>query len=102
MLLKQNEKVSTSAKKRSWRRLVLCFITIYLGIGFSISFVENLWGTATGGLTAFAWTGSLKGNAILLFWWFIYQRSPGPMTFTGRSTGRYSGKRDRKVSEPVA
>ena len=89
MLLKQNEKVSTSAKKRSWRRLVLCFITIYLGIGFSISFVENLWGTA-------------KGNAILLFWWFIYQRSPGPMTFTGRSTGRYSGKRDRKVSEPVA
>jgi hypothetical protein len=72
MLLKQNEKVSTSTKKRSWRRLVLRSITIYLGIGFSISFVENLWGTATGGLTAFGWTGSLKGNAILLFWWFVY------------------------------
>ena len=32
-MLKQNKKVSTSAKKRSWRRLVLRFITIYLGIG---------------------------------------------------------------------
>jgi hypothetical protein len=59
-------------RKEPWRRLVLRFIAIYLGIGFSISFVENLWGAATGGLSAFFWTGSLKNNAILLFWWFIY------------------------------
>jgi hypothetical protein len=31
-----------------------------------------LYGAVTGGLTAFAWTGSLEDNAILLFWWFIY------------------------------
>jgi|GEM_PF-2160215 len=59
-------------KERSWRRIVLRFISIYLGIGFLISFAQNLWGLATGGLTAFVWTGSLGGNAILLFWWFIF------------------------------
>jgi hypothetical protein len=57
--------------KRSWRRLVLHCIAIYLGIGFSISFAENFWGALTGGLSAFVWTGSLKDNAILLFWWFV-------------------------------
>jgi len=30
-----------------------------------------LWGATTGGVCAFVWTGSLKGNSILLFWWFI-------------------------------
>ena len=57
--------------KKNWRRLVLHIVAIYLGIGFSISFAENVWGAATGGLTAFVWTGSLKTNALLLFWWFI-------------------------------
>jgi hypothetical protein len=61
----------TGAMGKGWRRFVLRFIAIYLGIGFSISFAENVWGAAKGGLSAFVWTGSLKGNAVLLFWWFI-------------------------------
>jgi hypothetical protein len=39
----------------------------YLCIGFAISFYQNLFGE----LTAFAWTGSVKENLVLLFWWFI-------------------------------
>ncbi len=40
-----NEELISSipAGKRRWQRLVLHFIAIYLGIGFSISFLENLW-----------------------------------------------------------
>jgi len=57
--------------KKSWRRVVFRFISIYLGIGFLISSADNLWGLATGNLTAFAWTGSLRFNAILFFWLFI-------------------------------
>jgi len=68
-----NEELISSipAGKRRWQRLVLRFIAIYLGIGFSISFLENFSAAATGGLSAFVWIGSLKGNAVLLFWWFI-------------------------------
>ena len=39
----------------------------YLCIGFAISLYQNIFGE----LTAFAWTGSIEGNVILLFWWFI-------------------------------
>ena len=39
----------------------------YLCTGFGISLYQNLFGE----LTAFAWTGSFKGNLLLLFWWFI-------------------------------
>lgn len=39
----------------------------YLFVGFAISLYENIFGE----LTAFAWTGSIKGNLLLLFWWFI-------------------------------
>ena len=39
----------------------------YLCTGFGISLYQNLFGE----LTAFAWTGSVKGNLLLLFWWFI-------------------------------
>jgi hypothetical protein len=56
---------------KGWRRFVLRFIAIYLGIGFSISFAENVWRAATGGLSAFVSTESVKGNAVLLFLWFI-------------------------------
>jgi hypothetical protein len=42
-----------------------------MGIGFSISFGTNFWGALTGHPSAFFSTGSLKGDAILLFWWFI-------------------------------
>jgi len=48
-----NQRASMNASKKSWRRLVLRFIAIYLGVGFSISFAENSWGAATGGLSAF-------------------------------------------------
>lgn len=39
----------------------------YLCIGLVISLYQNI----VGDLTAFAWTGSIKGNIILLLWWFI-------------------------------
>jgi hypothetical protein len=39
----------------------------YLSTGFVISLYQNLFSE----LTALAWTGSVKGNLLLLFWWFI-------------------------------
>jgi hypothetical protein len=39
----------------------------YLCIGFSISAFQNVFGE----LTAFTWAGSIKGNLLLLFFWFI-------------------------------
>ncbi len=39
----------------------------YLCIGFAISLYQNFFDD----LTAFSWTGSFKGNLLLLFWWFI-------------------------------
>ena len=51
------------AKARFIRRLAIA----YLSIGFAISTYQNIFGE----LTAFAWTGSIKGNLILLFWWFV-------------------------------
>jgi len=39
----------------------------YLCIGFSISMYQNI----SGALTALAWTGTIKGNITLLFWWLI-------------------------------
>ena len=64
--------MNTGARKTPWRRLVLRFIAIYLGIGFSISFAENLRGAFTGRPSGFFLTGSLKDDAILVFWFFIY------------------------------
>lgn len=43
------------------------FLLVYLAIGFATA----LWTNVTGDLTVFAWTGSVKDNAILWFWWFI-------------------------------
>ena len=43
------------------------FATAYLSTGLGISLYQNLFGE----LTAFAWTGSVKGNLLLLFWWLI-------------------------------
>jgi hypothetical protein len=39
----------------------------YICIAFAISLYQNPFGE----LSAFAWTGSIKGTALLLFWWFI-------------------------------
>jgi hypothetical protein len=52
-----------------------------LGIGFATSCAENLWGATIGGVSAFVWTGSPKGNAILLFWWFIVPAITWPYDF---------------------
>ena len=49
--------------------IIKFFVKGYLVTGFAVSLYENLFGE----LTAFAWTGSIKGNLILLFWWFIVQ-----------------------------
>ena len=46
-------------------------ILIYLLIGFLLSLSQNIYGYYTDKLTAFAWTGSVKGNMITLFWWLI-------------------------------
>jgi hypothetical protein len=56
---------------KGWRHFILQFIAIYLSVGFFLSLGTNVLGGATGGPSAFVWTGSLKGNAVLLFWWFI-------------------------------
>ncbi len=53
--------------RRLGRRLVLAYLTM----GAVISVAENVWGGVAGGPTAFAWTGSLAGNAKLLWWWLI-------------------------------
>ena len=73
---------------------MLRFICFYLGIEFLISSGENLGGLATGGLTAFAWTGSLKFNAILFFGGLSFPRSSGRMSFTTPFTGKYSDSSD--------
>ena len=52
---------------RPLRRLVLS----YLIVGAVISVIQNVWGAVTGGPTALVWTGSLVGNAQLLWWWLI-------------------------------
>ena len=39
----------------------------YLCSGFIIALYQNL----AGELTAFAWTGSIAGNLVLFFWWFL-------------------------------
>ena len=61
----------TGAMGKGWRRFVLQFIAVYLGLGFFLSLGTNVWGAAKGGPSAFVWTGSVKGNAVLLFWCFI-------------------------------
>ncbi len=53
--------------RRVGRRLVLAYLTV----GAVISVAENVWGAIAGGPTAFARTGSLAGNAKLLWWWPI-------------------------------
>ena len=54
-----------------WRRRLRGFAAGYLAVGLAISLVQNLWARAAGEPTAFAWTGSLGGNALLFFWWFL-------------------------------
>jgi hypothetical protein len=50
------------------KSLILKHLAVgYLCIGFGISLYQNLFGE----LTAFVWTGSFKGNLIVLLWWFI-------------------------------
>jgi len=53
--------------KMAKSNLIIQLAVCYLCIGFAISLYQNIFGE----LTAFAWTGSIDGNVILLFWWFI-------------------------------
>ena len=46
-------------------------IIAYLAFGLSLSAAQNLGGAVSGHLSAFVWTGSIVGNATLLFWWFL-------------------------------
>ncbi|OGI63721.1 hypothetical protein A2914_00910 [Candidatus Nomurabacteria bacterium RIFCSPLOWO2_01_FULL_41_21] len=43
----------------------------YLGIGLVISLVLEIKGLFISGPSAFIWTGSLSGNIITFFWWFV-------------------------------
>jgi len=47
------------------------FIAIYFTIGLFISFVQNLIGLISGNLTCFVWSGSLRNQILLIFWWLI-------------------------------
>jgi hypothetical protein len=57
--------------KPNKRRFIFLIILLYLLVGFLISLLQNIIGFYFGKPTAFAWTGSIKGNLITLFWWFI-------------------------------
>ncbi len=56
---------------KRWQRTSLRVLLIYLPIGLFLSCVQNVQGLLTGGPTAFVWSSSLRGNIILLFWWFL-------------------------------
>jgi len=43
----------------------------YLGLGLVISLTQNVLGLLTGNLSGFVWTGTIKGNATLMFWWVL-------------------------------
>lgn len=58
-------------RKRRIKILILRGILFYLMIGFLLSLFQNIIGYYSGGPTVFAWTGSIEGNLILLFWWLI-------------------------------
>jgi hypothetical protein len=57
--------------KPNKRRFIFRVVLLYLLVGFLISLLQNIIGFYFGKPTAFAWTGSIKGNLITLFWWFI-------------------------------
>lgn len=61
--------------RRLGRRLVLAYLTV----GAVISVGENVWGAVAGGPTVFVWTGSLAGNAKLLWWWLIVPALTWPL-----------------------
>jgi len=42
----------------------------YVIVGLALSVTQNLIGLLRGGLSAFAWTGSLADQARLVWWWF--------------------------------
>ncbi len=46
-------------------------LLIYMLIGFLLSLSQNINGYYSDKLTVFAWTGSVYGNMIILFWWLI-------------------------------
>lgn len=53
------------------KRKAYQILAVYLIIGIFISTVQNIHGYLSGEPTALAWTGAIKGNLILIFWWFI-------------------------------
>jgi hypothetical protein len=56
---------------KRWRRTSGRVLLVYLSIGLFLSCAQNVQGLVTGDPTAFAWTGSLRDNIIILFWWFL-------------------------------
>jgi hypothetical protein len=58
-------------KKFNNQRIALRALVVYFVIGLSMSLFQNIHSYFAGGPTAFIWTGSVKGNLILAFWWFI-------------------------------
>lgn len=53
------------------KKIVRIVVTVYMLIGFSLSVFHNATAYFIGKPTAFALTGSLKGNVTLAFWWFF-------------------------------
>ena len=62
-----------------WRYTARWILLGYFAVGFALSLAQNLWGVLAGGLTAFAWTGSLVGNVVLLIWWFLWPALTWPV-----------------------
>jgi hypothetical protein len=67
------------AVRRSLVRLGLRMLLAYVVIGLSLSVTQNLVGLLIGHLTAFAWTGSIRDSAVLLFWWVIVPALTWPL-----------------------
>lgn len=61
-----------SASQRASHLMVKSIILKYLAVGYlSTGFIISIYQNLFGELTAFEWTGAVKGNLLLLFWWFI-------------------------------
>jgi hypothetical protein len=61
----------TKRRLVSWRVRVAHILLCYVGVGLLISLAQNLLGLFSGNLSAFLWTGTIKGNGTLMFWWAL-------------------------------
>lgn len=62
-----------------WRLGAVHVLLGYATLGLLISVTQNVVGLFTGNLSAFVWTGSIKDNVILMFWWVLVPALTWPL-----------------------